>query len=78
MRTHNCLDAEGIARSGLFFITSGEVRRAIGAKDPFKNLGDPAERLKKTKELSSVIEKEVNKQIKTKLAPKATARTKTR
>ena len=64
MRTLNFLD--GVPGSGLYFITSGQVQRAIGKQDPFAKVSDPAERVKKIDKLSKVIEKEVNAGIKQK------------
>jgi hypothetical protein len=69
MRTFNFLD--GVSGSGLYFITSGQVQRAIGKQDPFSKISDPAERIKKIDKLSKAIEKEVNASIKRKIQPPA-------
>ena len=58
MKTVNFLD--GISGSGLYFITSGQVQRAIGKQDPFREIENPAERVKKIEKLSRAIKSEVN------------------
>ena len=75
MKTVNCLDQGDSTGSGLFFITSGEVRKAIGRTDPFKNVGDPAEAKRRLDDLSKTIEKEVNRELKTRLAPRKRRKT---
>lgn len=67
MKTLNFLD--GVSGSGLYFITSGQVQRAIGKQDPFAKIVDPAERVKRIDKLSKTIEKEVNENIKRKIQP---------
>lgn len=74
MKTLNFLD--GVSGSGLYFITSGQVQRAIGKQNPFDKLIDPAERLKKIDKLSKVLEKEINSSIKEKMQPAVTRKTK--
>ena len=66
MKTYNSLD--GVSGSGLYFITSGEVQRAIGRQDPFSKVVDPEERAKKVEKLSQAIQKAVNANVKGKLA----------
>jgi hypothetical protein len=58
----------GISQSGLYFITSGEVKRAIGRQDPFKDIVDPAERIKKIEKLSNTLKTELNASMKKKAA----------
>lgn len=67
MKTQNFLD--GVSGSGLYFITSGQVQRAIGKQNPFDKIIDPAERIKKIDKLSKVLEKEINASIKEKIQP---------
>jgi hypothetical protein len=64
MKTLNLLD--GVSQSGLYFITSGEVKRAIGRQDPFKDIVDPAERIKKIEKLSNTLKAELNNSMKKK------------
>jgi hypothetical protein len=61
MKTLNFLN--GVSESGLYFITSGQVQRAIGKQDPFKDVSNPAEHAKKIKKLSEAIEQEINESI---------------
>jgi hypothetical protein len=58
MKTINFLD--GISGSGLYFITSGQVRRAIGKEDIFQELTNPRDREKRIEDLSKTLEKEIN------------------
>jgi len=68
MKTVNFLD--GVSGSGLYFITSGQVQRAIGKQDVFAKVVNPAERIKKIDKLSKTIERQVNASIKRKLQTK--------
>lgn len=61
MKTINFLD--GISGCGLYFITSGQVQRAIGKQDPFKEITNPAERVKRIDELSKTIKNELNDSV---------------
>jgi hypothetical protein len=65
MKTVNFL--EGASGSGLYFITSGEVQRAIGKQNPFEQVVNPAERIRKMDRLSKTIEKQVNVNIRKKV-----------
>jgi hypothetical protein len=44
------------------------VRRAIGKQNVFAEVSDPAERLKRVDKLSEVIQKQLNADLKQKLA----------
>ena len=58
MKAINFLD--GISGSGLYFITSGQVRRAIGKEDLFREVSNPADRNKRIEDLSKALEREIN------------------
>jgi CRISPR/Cas system-associated protein Cas7 (RAMP superfamily) len=58
MKAINFLD--GIYGSGLYFITSGQVRRAIGREDIFEEISNPRDREKRIEDLSKTLEKEIN------------------
>jgi hypothetical protein len=66
MKSPNFLDS--IPGSGLYFITSGEVRRAIGKQNVFEKVVDPADRAKQVDKLSETIKKQLNADLKAKLA----------
>jgi hypothetical protein len=66
MKSPNFLDS--IPGSGLYFITSGEVKRAIGKQNVFANVTNPDDRVKRVDKLSEVIQKQVNADLKKKLA----------
>ena len=65
MKSPNVLDT--VPGSGLYFITSGQVQRAIGRQNPFKDITDPEEQVKKVAKLSDAIKKDLNAELKTKL-----------
>ena len=50
----------GISGAGLYFITSGQVQRAIGKHDPFEEISNPRDRVKKIDDLSKTLEREIN------------------
>ena len=69
MKALNFLD--GVSGSGLYFITSGEVQRAIGKQNPFDKVVNPVERVRKIDKLSKALEKELNVSLKKRLQPRA-------
>jgi hypothetical protein len=69
MKALNFLD--GVSGSGLYFITSGEVQRAIGKQNPFDKVVNPVERVRKIDKLSKTLEKELNVSLKKRLQPRA-------
>ena len=67
MKTLNFLDE--VSGAGLYFITSGEVKKAISKEATFTKIVNPQERMKSIDRLSKTIEREVNAEIKRKVTP---------
>lgn len=73
MKAINFLD--GISGSGLYFITSGQVRRAIGKQNIFTEVSNPVDRQKKIEDLSKTLKKEINDSFTVSIQRKADAET---